>query len=176
MKGSSIYYKFFQIVSISLILTFQFSCQRNIKDKQGRGVKGNRKETNFTNEDSLKIKILNGDTLAYLQLRDKFVGNDRAPEFLIWALIMSNKFNYAIANYDIYFCFQQIEAYYNSGQPTNSMDILDSTSRMLAIQYLMKASRDDPQAKKILSEYYFRGKYLQKNISLAEKLQREAKE
>ena len=112
------------------------------------------KEENFNQEDSLKILILKGDTIAYLKLRDTYVNSDHAPELLAWALIMANGYKYSPAYYDIYFCFQQIGVYY-SKNANNSLNYIDSLTKRLAITYLSKASEiGDSEAKKILNQYF----------------------
>jgi len=63
---------------------------------------------------------------------------------------MANGFKYLPAYYDVYFCFQQIEVYYNKGN-NNSLNNIDTMTRRFAINYLLKASElGDSEAKKIL--------------------------
>jgi hypothetical protein len=111
------------------------------------------KDVGFNSENSLKMKILKGDTIAYLQLRDNFIDKDYAPEFLVWALIMSNKYHYPVANYDVFFCFQEIDAYYNKKGTSNSLDMLDSTTRNFALGYLKGYGGQDSLVKILLKQY-----------------------
>jgi hypothetical protein len=146
-----------------LVIILHLGACKNTGSEGGKDVttKSKKKTEQFTKADSLKMKILQGNTLAYLQLRNDFVENDNAPEFLVWALIMANKHKYLPANYDVFFCLQQIEAYYNKGAGGYTMDILDSTTRMLAISNLIKAaSKDDTLAKSLIRKYYIKGEYL----------------
>lgn len=134
------------------------SCNpKDKRDNLNEKIKIQQKES-FSKEDSLKILILKGDTIAYLKLRDIYVDNDNAPELLAWALIMANGYKYSSAYYDVYFCFQQIGVYYSKGA-NNSLNNIDSTTKRLAISYLLKASEvGDSDAKKILNQYFTTGK------------------
>lgn len=54
--------------------------------------------------DSLNDLVLSkGDTLAYNELKAiHYIGEHKFTGFLYYALIMSNKYNYKVASYDVY--------------------------------------------------------------------------
>jgi hypothetical protein len=91
-----------------------------------------------------KLVIEKGDTSAYYEL---FVVYLDYPfeKFLPYALIMANKYNYQQAYFDVY---DRLWNLYDNP------DLLDNTSKKMAIEYLQKAaSRGHTQAKDILKEY-----------------------
>lgn len=174
------YKKLFILASVICVLSLGYSGYLMFKltDRRNNEKGGEMIIENISiKEDDLKRRILEGDTLAYLKLRDIYVDRDIAPDFLLWSLIMSNKYSYPVANYDVYFSFQQVDAYYNHNSSNISLDLLDSSSRVMAISYLIESSKNgDLQAKKILSEYYLLGKYLPQNVEVAKKLKLESNE
>ena len=108
---------------ISLIVYYEMSCNSQTQKPDLNEKEKMQQKGSFNKVDSLKMFILKGDTLAYLKLRNIYVNNDNAPELLPWALIMANGYKYAPAYYDVYFCFQQIEAYYTNGN-YNSLNFI----------------------------------------------------
>lgn len=145
--------KIIYLILIFSVGYYEISCNSENKTNYSNEKMKVQKNESFTKEDSLKILILKGDTIAYLKLRDIYVTNDNAPELLAWSLIMANGFKYLPAYYDVYFCFQQMEVYYNKGN--NSLHNIDTTTRRFAINYLLKASEQgDSEAKKILDQYH----------------------
>lgn len=54
--------------------------------------------------DSLNYLVLSkGDTLAYNELKGiHYIGEQKFTGFLYYALIMSNKYNYKVASFDVY--------------------------------------------------------------------------
>ena len=99
------------------------------------------------NEKSLKEAILiNGDTDAYCELSIAYLDHPYQEEFLLYAMIMANKYDYPQAYFDVFDCF--VLAYW--------FDIskIDEQSASLAIEYLIKAyERGHQQAKDIVEKY-----------------------
>jgi len=77
--------------------------------------------------DSLDNLALNkGDTSAYNELKKiHYIGQQRSTGFLYYALIMSNKFNYKKASYDVYDILIR--------------DSLDDKTREMANKYLIQS-------------------------------------
>jgi hypothetical protein len=124
------------------------------------------------NMDSLKWCIISkGDKKAYenfciQSMSDKY---DK-DAVLLYALIMSNKFNYAPANVDIYLSI------INKFENINSAGGIDAETLNLALHYLKKgASMKEYNALSKLSWLYFNGKYIPKDTIKAQELEKEAK-
>ncbi|EJG02894.1 hypothetical protein [Flavobacterium sp. F52] len=81
--------------------------------------------------DSLDNLALNkGDTIAYNKLKGiYFIGEQKNTGFLYHALIMSNKFNYKTASFDVYDIL------------ASNNEILDSQTKEIASRYLQKSKK-----------------------------------
>lgn len=81
--------------------------------------------------DSLDYLVMSkGDTLAYNELKAiHYIGEQKFTGFLYYALIMSNKYNYKIASYDVYDIL------------TTNEKFLDKETRSMADEYLIKSKR-----------------------------------
>lgn len=79
--------------------------------------------------DSLeKLVLFSGDTMAYNELKGIFyIGEQKVTGLLYYSLIMSNKYNYKRASYDVY----DILTYDNK--------VLDDKTKKMAIYYLQKS-------------------------------------
>lgn len=83
-------------------------------------------------ETSLKEAILiNGDTDAYYELKIAYLDHPFQEEFLLYAMIMANKYNYPQAYFDVFDCF--VLSYWSD------ITKIDEQSANLAIEYLTKA-------------------------------------
>lgn len=98
-------------------------------------------------EIDLKKSILyNGDTNAYDKLSISYLDHSIQEEFLFYALIMANKYDYPQAYFDVYFYLTQTFS--------NDINNMDEHSAKLAIDYLLKAKeKGHHQAKDIVEEY-----------------------
>jgi hypothetical protein len=88
-----------------------------------------KKLNNYKLIDSLDNRVLNyGDTLAYGELRMiHYLAEQRSTGFLFYALVMSNKYNYGQASYDVYYIL------------THGDSTLDVKSKEMADYYLEKS-------------------------------------
>ncbi|MDP5199874.1 hypothetical protein [Flavobacterium sp. DG2-3] len=79
--------------------------------------------------DSLNYLVLNkGDTLAYNELKGiHYIGEQKFSGFLYYALIMSNKYNYKRASFDVYDILMI------------DKEFLDEKTKKMAEEYLMKS-------------------------------------
>lgn len=98
-------------------------------------------------ESELKKAVLyDGSTSAYDELSVSYLDHNFQEEFLFYAMIMANKYDYPQAYFDVYFYLTQ----------TFSRDIksIDERSAKLAIEYLLKSyEKGHHQAKDIVEEY-----------------------
>lgn len=97
-----------------------------------------------TNETLLKKEIIErGDTASYQTLWYSYLDNPQLGEFLYYAMVMANKYDYPQAYYDVYLCLTS----------TTSIDSLDYKTKELVIDYLTRASKKGhTQATSILEE------------------------
>ena len=79
--------------------------------------------------DSLNYLVLTkGDTLAYNELKGiHYIGEQKFTGFLYYALIMSNKYNYEVASFDVYDIL------------TTDKEFLDDKTKKMAKDYLEKS-------------------------------------
>lgn len=88
--------------------------------------------------ESLKIAVLKtGDIHAYDELSIAYLDNPFQEEFLLYSLIMANKYDYPQAYFDVFYCLSDV---YRS-----DISSLDEQSAILAITYLLKASEKGHQ-------------------------------
>jgi len=122
------------IVLIVVVLTLTFSC--NKKEEAKAKVISENSVTYFRKKifnqklmDSLHNQTLfNGDTLAYNELKGiYYIGGQRVTGLLYYSLIMSNKYNYKRASFDVYDIL------------TNDEKVLDDKTKKMANDYLEKS-------------------------------------
>lgn len=127
---------------------YSFSCLFCCKSETGKskvtqsGTVPIKPITKEEDEKALKKKILIGDTLAYFELRRRYVERDQPMDFLPWALIMANKYKFESSYYDVFFCIQEINTYYGEYLPESKSytNYLDSATIEFSRQYLYKMS------------------------------------
>ncbi len=120
-----------------------------------------------TNEDSLKNAIIQkGDISAYQTLWYLYLDSSKPEEYLNYSLIMANKYDYTDAYFNVYRCL--INLYPNK-------EMLDKLTVDIAIKYLqMAAAKKHQQALEILGDYYIKGKFVEKDVTLGRKLLNES--
>lgn len=98
-------------------------------------------------ETSLKEAILNnGDTDAYYELSIAYLDQPYQEEFLLYAMIMANKYDYPQAYFDVFDCF--VLSYWSD------ISKIDEQSADLAIEYLIKAyDRGHHQATEMVQKH-----------------------
>jgi hypothetical protein len=100
-----------------------------------------------SNQNLLKKAILyNGDIKAYKSLDIEYLDYAYTEEFLLYAMIMANKFDYPQAYYDVFTCLTDVYL--------SDFHRIDDKTASLAIDYLLKAyERGHKQAKEIVIEF-----------------------
>lgn len=110
--------------------------------------------------EKLKVLVLSkGDIQAYNALRIRYLDvHHYEEEFLIYSIIMANKYNCPIAYYYTYRNLVSIfERYNNTGR-------IDENTRELALTYLKKgAEMGETNCVSTLSDLYQVGKYLKRD-------------
>jgi TPR repeat protein len=110
-----------------------------------------------------ELVLTKGDTAAYDELAIAFMNEKYYEEYLIYSILMANKYHYPRAYFYVYFCL--------AFQLEYDVKSLDEETIALAIRYLKKAVElQDCSATVILSELYMKGKYVQKDTILGKKL------
>lgn len=82
----------------------------------------------------LKINLLQGDTNAYLQLRDFYFQSSDPSNILSWSIIAANKFKSQQARYDVFDCMQSINSHFRSS--TGTQNLLDSATNHFSRSFL----------------------------------------
>lgn len=120
----------------------------------------------------LKEKVIKtGDVQSYEELSTAYMDYS-IGEFLPYALLMANKYNYPRAYYDVY---ESLVLMQSVGQGT--IDSLDPKTLTMALEYLKLSSEKGLLlGKKILGQYYIDGKYLSKDTIKGNQLLRESGE
>lgn len=134
------------ILILSIILFAFISC--DMKRGETKPNKVEMSMNQYTNsETELKKSILfNGDTSAYYKLRMSYLDYTFQEEFLLYALVMANKYDYPQAYLDVFSCLTDI--YYDD------ISKIDDKTARLAIEYLLQANeKEHHQAKEMVQEY-----------------------
>jgi hypothetical protein len=131
-----------KIVLLALGIMILSSCHNNADKK--KAIDQNLEQNHFTEWKTLVIN--EGDTIAYQSLTIEYLDYPFPEEFLYYAFIMANKYNYLQAYFDVYTCLTDI---YNS-----NIEKIDNATANLAIEYLLKAyQKGHHQAKDIVESY-----------------------
>ena len=114
---------------------------------------------------TLKELVLSkGDTTAYNELHTAFMNEKHVEEYLLYSIIMANKYNYHRAYFQVYFCLTSVFKY--------DVGEMDDETKTLAIKYLKKGVElNDPESTKYLGDLYLEGKYVPKDTILGKKLE-----
>ncbi len=93
-----------------------------------------------------KAVLYNGDINAYNELDIVYLDYEFQEEFLLYSLIMANKYDYPQAYFDVFTCLTDIYL--------SDINQIDEKTASIAIDYLLKAyERKHHQAKDIIEEY-----------------------
>jgi len=116
-----------------------------------------------------KLVLSKGDTIAYIELRIAYFNVDYyEEEFLLYSIIMADKYNYPKAYYYVYKCLTSIFEWHHYGK-------IDEKTKNLALKYLKEgAELNDSESTNELSKLYFEGKYVVKDSILGRKLEAKA--
>lgn len=148
-----------------LLVCLTLSCTQEVKQNKDNSFSMNQPELEIN---KLKNLIINkGDTSAYNQLDVAFL-DQRHEEFIIYALVMANKYDYPKAYYDVFSCICDIYG------DIDKLSYLDSQTRQFALNYLtLSVQKGYEIGKGDLSTIMLEGKYMKKNIKLGKKYQEE---
>jgi hypothetical protein len=122
------------IIIIVVILALAFACNKKEEPKvnitsENSGTFFKEKLSNQKLMDSLEnCTLLNGDTLAYNELKGiYYIGGQTVTGLLYYSLIMSNKYNYKRASFDVYDIL------------THDKKVLDDKTKKMANDYLERS-------------------------------------
>lgn len=130
--------------AIGIILVFSLLITYSCKEENKSQV------VNENDIEKLKSSVFKGDIDAYNQLGYYYESNDYA-EFLPYAILMANKFNFSRAHYDV---FEILISTENCVVDYN-LECLTKETRDLALEYFRKAIiMGDSTASDILLDFY----------------------
>lgn len=128
-----------------MITPLFFAC--NINSDRGKF----KKEISMNQVESTKVNYKNlviekGSIDAYKTLSIEYLDHKYPEEFLLYAMIMANKYNYSQAYFDVFTCLTDVYM--------SDLNKMDSVSANLAINYLIRASKSrHHQAQEIVDKY-----------------------
>lgn len=132
----------------NVIIFFLFFIGCDMKNDSTQNNKSERSINQLsTNENELKKSILfKGDIDAYNSLGTAYLDYTFQEEFLLYAMIMANKYEYPQAYFDVFTCLTDIYL--------SDLNQIDDKTASLAIDYLLKAyEKGHHQAKDVVEEY-----------------------
>jgi len=102
------------------------------------------------------LVLKKGDTIAYDELGTAFLNEKHEEEYLVYSLIMANKYKYKSAYYYVYDCLLL---------PFDRDKIeVDEKTKALALEYLLKGVElNEHQAMSALGDLYMTGTYVPKD-------------
>lgn len=120
-------------------------------------------------EELKELVLLKGDTVAYDELAIAFIDEKYDEEFLIYSMIMANKYNYPRAYYNVYYCLTSVFEHHSYAE-------IDKTTKELAIGYLKRGVElKDAVSTKYLGDLYLEGRFVNKDTVLGKKLEEEGR-
>jgi len=130
-----------------IFCSFLFGCNMENSNKSNNGAKQSMNNQQTTNQSELKKAILlSGDIGAYQSLNTEYLDYAFPEEFLLYAMVMANKYDYPQAYFDVFTCLTDIYL--------SNLNQLDEKTASLAIDYLLKAyEKGHHQAKDMVEEY-----------------------
>ena len=118
--------------------------------------------------DQLKKLALKGDTTAYDELEVALMNDKYKEEYLIYSMVMANKYRYPRAYFQVYYCLTSIFEHHSG--------LIDEKTKVLAIEYLKKGVElKECQSVKELGNLYMEGKYVPKDTILGKELEKEGR-
>jgi len=144
-----------------LIFFISISCKSK-KDRHVEVITMN--QTRPINE--LKELVLTkGDTVAYDELDIAFMNQKYREEYLLYSIIMADKYNYPRAYFQVYYCLTS--AFEHHVGP------IDIKTKDLALKYLKKGvDMNESASIMCLSELYMTGKYILKDTIMGKLLEK----
>ena len=115
-----------------------------------------------------ELVLLKGDTFAYEELWVAFMNEKYNQEYLIYSIIMADRYNYPHAYFYVYHCLTSVFEY--------KAGVIDEETKTLAIKYLKRGVElKDCNSTKELGDLYLEGKYVLKDTILGRKLEKEGR-
>ncbi|NOU46583.1 MAG: hypothetical protein HOO86_05905 [Bacteroidales bacterium] len=115
-----------------------------------------------------ELILLKGDTVAYDELAIAYLNEKYEEEYLIYSIVMANRYNYHRAYFQVYDCLTSIFEHH--------VGVIDEETKALAISYIKRgAELKDPESIKYLGDLYLQGKYIPKDTILGRKLEKEGR-
>ncbi|MFC4816226.1 hypothetical protein ACFO7M_03765 [Flavobacterium sp. GCM10023249] len=133
-------------------------------------------KSSLQNESNSDIDIVKDNVFKKLNQRvyDSLFMYDGPKKTFMYAIVVSNKYNYNEASFEIFHTLANLNAD-NKFKRIPDLNFLDKKTRNMALFYLEKsANENNPNAKFILGKYYISGEYHDKNVDLANKLLKDA--
>ena len=144
---------------ILLIAVSSISCQQKKQQQVEVITMNNTRPINELKE----LVLLKGDTAAYDELATAYLTDKYNEEYLLYSLVMANKYNYPRAYFQVYECLTSV-------CELRKMRI-DEKTKALAIKYLKEgAELNERQSVIELGESYLEGKYVPKDTILGKTL------
>jgi len=110
-----------------------------------------------------ELVLLKGDTAAYNQLAIAYLTDEFNEEYLLYSMVMANKYKYPRAFYQVYSCL--------TGVFEQRRLEIDKKTIAIAIKYLQDGvALNECQSINKLGELYLEGKYVKKDTILGRKL------
>lgn len=130
---------------IVIITPLLFACNsNNDRGKIKEEISMNQVESSPQNYKNLVIE--KGDIDAYNTLSIEYLDYKYPEEFLLYAMIMANKYDYPQASFDVFTCLTDVYM--------SDLNKMDSISANMAINYLIKAYKSHHhQAQEIVDKY-----------------------
>jgi len=148
------------VITVGLFTIFHFSSDKQVL------VKSVSMNNTRPIKELKKLVLSKGDTIAYKELSIAYI-NVRyyEEEFLLYSIIMADKYNFPKAYYYVYKCLTSIFEFH---QYTGK---IDEKTKKLALKYLKEGVElNDGESTHVLSELYLEGKYVPKDTILGKKL------
>ena len=134
------------ILRLSIILFAFTSCDMKRGETKSNEVERSMNQPAISENELKKIILSDGDKNAYDELSISYLDHPIQEEFLLYALVMANKYDYPQAYFDVFSCLTDI--YYGN------ITKIDDKTATLAIEYLLQANeKGHHQANEIVQEY-----------------------
>jgi len=147
---------------VTLILFASFLLGCNMENEKSDNSSMNQPSKSIT--ELKEAVIIKGDTNAYYELSVAYLDYTFQEEFLIYAVIMANKYDYPQAYFDVFTCLTDVYL--------SDISKIDDETANLAIEYLLKAyNKNHHQAKDMVEEYSIMNN--QNNIQQIERIFKE---
>lgn len=150
---------------ILIVIVICFSSCKQRKEHQTKVITMN--NTRPINE-LKELVLLKGDTAAYDELETAFLTEKYQEEYLIYSIVMADKYNYPPAYFRVYYCLTSVFE--------NHDGVIDKETQTLAIKYLKRGvDLKECNSTKELGDLYLKGKYIPKDTILGKKLKKEGR-